>query len=131
MSNNEHNLDELEKDFQTTKRMIENFNIYKLFEERDIPLIIKLERLDKDAHPLYNIIITADRRITYNGIENVSILGRRESTLNQEQLMRIMEELEDVYFFSLHRSYLSKTTQLSSNDLIRISNDEKRSFALK
>jgi hypothetical protein len=68
--------------------------------------VITLERTPCfGSCPVYKLTVYGTGRVVYEGIENVNVIGTKESTISDEQVMELIPRFLDVDYFSLNDSY--------------------------
>jgi hypothetical protein len=68
--------------------------------------IITLERTPCfGSCPVYKLTVYGTGRVVYEGTKNVNVVGNRESTLSNEQIMALIERFIGIDYFSLNDSY--------------------------
>jgi hypothetical protein len=114
MTETNGDFDEIEISFQKEKRLRENFHKCTLSDDKNIHLVIRMERINGKNEPCYDIAIYGDGKVVYEGLKDVKGNGLRESFIEKEQLKNILDKLEDIYFFSLN-DYSSNDYMPSDN----------------
>jgi hypothetical protein len=57
--------------------------------------------------PKYSLRIDGNGSIEYNGLRNVKMLGKQLTKISPNDLRSIIEEFENLYFFSFRDNYVS------------------------
>lgn len=88
---------------RNTRRLVESMINFKNKLSSD-PLVIQLERSSEHG-PAYTITIYGDGRVVYEGIKKVRIVGIRDAYITRDNLDELLDEFQNVYFFSFNDVY--------------------------
>lgn len=108
MKKTEDSFKTMEDKFQKTKNLRENYNKLTLYNDKNIKLILKIERFSGNIiEPDYTLSISEEGLVKYNGLKNVRTIGLKEFYIENEQLKNILHKLDTIYFFSLENCGIS------------------------
>jgi len=91
-------------------------------------IIVRLESYSVCDNELsYSIEITSDRAILYKGMKNGHVLVKKSSIITQDDLRRLLDHIQHIYFFSLDKRYISNGNRSDSEAcyIIYVTLDEK------
>jgi len=76
--------------------------------------IIKLFRdpLFVDTLPGYNVTVTGDGSVLYEGYSNVDVKGQATSQIPVENVIRLVDEFYRIDFFTLKENYISQNENM-------------------
>lgn len=125
MSDFKVSLDNIRK----TRRLVESlvhFRSSLSFEN----LVIRLQRNSvHDGKPVYVITIYGNAQVIYQGIKSVKIIGEQRGYITRNNLQQLLNEFENVYFFSFKDIYGNQGNDSTSGYVavsITVGNDTKK-----
>jgi hypothetical protein len=84
-------------------------------------LVIQLQRNSKYKDgPAYTITIYGDGRVLYEGIENVMVIGIRDEYITRDKVNDLLNEFQNVYFFSFNNVYFDSGNMDTLGDVTTI-----------
>jgi hypothetical protein len=85
-------------------------------------IIVGLERHSVcDKELCYSIEITSDRGILYKGMKNGHVLVKKSSIITQDDLDKLLDHIQHIYFFTLDKRYISSGNRSDSEACYTIS----------
>ena len=84
-------------------------------------VVIRLIRYGAGVGPDYSITIHGTGKVVYEGVDNVTVKGLVESTIDDESIISILTEFRESNFFSLNENYLIEDSRDRPYTIISIS----------
>ena len=92
-------------------------------------LIIQYIKESTGEDPEYNLIIYGDGKVVFEGINNVSVKGLRETNIESKEIISLLSEFKEIDYFSLKNNYIDEESDYTSKVLLSLSiskDDDKK-----
>ncbi len=72
---------------------------------QDDSIVIRLFRNGLEKGPVYRVTVYDSGKVIYEGLKNVKINGKIETSVDEEKIVLILENLKDSGIFSINQKY--------------------------